>query len=507
MPTVTINGTSIDVPRGTPIIRAAAMLGFNIPHFCYHPAMSSPANCRMCLVEVEKARKLEPSCYLKCTEGMVVHTESPKVVAARRSVMEFILVNHPVDCPICDQAGECKLQDYYMAYDHRPSRLTTQKVGKVKAYPIGPHVVYDGERCILCTRCVRFCDEITGTSELTVVERGDRSEIRTFPGRELDNAYSMNVTDLCPVGALTTRDFRFKCRVWLLSSADSICTGCSRGCSVHMEHYQGEVQRYRPRFNPDVNEYWLCDQGRLSYRHLHTDRHTQLRLEGREGVSWPRAVRQLVERIASLKASDVPLALVVSAQASTESLLAARHFAEHVLRPVRVYWSGRPDGEADSFLVRSDKNPNRTGIRAVFGDETVETSSLSQLQEDLSAGRVQGVWWMGAEVWLTGSDGERLQTSLAGLRWLVVQASHQGPVVAAAHTALPVATHAEQSGTYLTEDGIAQQTQRAFAPQHDALADWEVFERLCRAAGAPIRGTDPWHTLQNELDAVAGAAE
>ena len=270
MPTATINGKEVTVPRGTAIIRAAATLGINIPHFCYHPALSAPANCRMCLVEVEKARKLEPACYIKVNDGMVVYTESEKVVAARQAVLEFILINHPVDCPICDQAGECKLQDYYMAYDAKPSRLNTGKVGKQKVYPIGPEVVYDGERCILCTRCVRFCDQITGTSELTVVERGDRTEIRTFPGRELDNPYSMNVTDICPVGALTTRDFRFKCRVWLMSSSDSICTGCARGCSVHLDHHLGETQRYRPRFNPEVNEYWMCDEGRLSYKELNT---------------------------------------------------------------------------------------------------------------------------------------------------------------------------------------------------------------------------------------------
>ncbi|MFT6627990.1 MAG: NADH-quinone oxidoreductase subunit G, partial [Flavobacteriales bacterium] len=374
MPTVTINDREVTVPRGTPIIRAAAMVGVNVPHFCYHPALSAPANCRMCLVEVERARKLEPACYLKCTDGMVVHTESEKVIAARKAVLEFILINHPVDCPICDQAGECKLQDYYMAYDAAPSRLRTPKVGKSKVYPIGPRVVYDGERCILCTRCVRFCDQITGTSELTVVDRGDHSEIRTFPGQELDNPYSMNVTDICPVGALTTRDFRFKCRVWLMSATDSICTGCSKGCNVHLEHFQGEVQRYRPRFNAEVNEYWMCDEGRMSYKKLHLDRVVETKLGSDEAMSWPRTARQLGNALAGTSGK---FALIVSASQSNESLQAAKMFSDSCLGGADAFWTGEADGHSDELLIQSDKNANRAGVLAIFGDSIPSVNVLA----------------------------------------------------------------------------------------------------------------------------------
>jgi NADH-quinone oxidoreductase subunit G len=483
MPVVTINGKQVEVPKGTPVLRAAAMLGFNIPHFCYHPALSSPANCRMCLVEIERARKLEPSCYMKCTDGMVVHTETEKVVAARRAVLEFILVNHPVDCPICDQAGECKLQDYYMAYDARPSRVQTVKNAKAKVYPIGPHVVYDGERCILCTRCIRFCDEITGTSELTVQNRGDSSEIRTFPGRSLDNPYSMNVTDICPVGALTTTDFRFKCRVWLLSTTDSVCTGCSMGCNIHAEHFQGRVQRYRPRFNPAVNDYWMCDQGRLSYRALHADRLTAIRFrDENEAPSWPRAARRVATELNSFLDAGNVVGLVVSACASTESMAAARDFSRDVLRNAPVYWSGRPDGEQDDFLVRADKNPNRNGLLEVFGEDIL-ARDVDALRSAIESGEVQGVWWVGAEVAPDGEQQAALRTQVADLAFVVVQSAWNCWLTDAAHIALPSTTHVEQDGTFINAEGLVQPFYQAFDADGAGIADWQILGRIARAAG------------------------
>lgn len=493
MPTLTINGREVTVPRGTPIIRAAAMVGVNIPHFCYHPALSAPANCRMCLVEVEKARKLEPACYYKCNDGMVVHTESAKVIAARKAVLEFILVNHPVDCPICDQAGECKLQDYYMAYDAAPSRVRTEKVGKAKVHPIGPHVVYDGERCILCTRCVRFCDQITGTTELTVVERGDHATISTFPGTELDNPYSMNVTDLCPVGALTTRDFRFKCRVWLLSSTDSICTGCSKGCNVHLEHFQGEVQRYRPRFNAEVNEYWMCDQGRLSYRELHTDRVSEIRVGDDGELSWPRAARKLGSDLRA-RGENARVAFVASAQASTESLLAGREFAEAMFPNAQFYIGGRAPGEQDELLIRSDKNPNTRGVQATFGD----VAPLSALQTSLERGETDIVYLMGADLPFDEDGQKAFVASLGRAKLVVLQSPHRGAIADLAHTVLPSATHAEQEGTYINEDGIPQPAFAAFAPAGQALPDWEIFLRLARGAGLSL-SFDGFAALQSQL--------
>jgi NADH-quinone oxidoreductase subunit G len=503
MPTLSINGREVTVPKGTPIIRAAAQVGINIPHFCYHPALSAPANCRMCLVEVEKARKLEPACYLKCTDGMVVHTESEKVLAVRKSVLEFILLNHPVDCPICDQAGECKLQDYYVAYDAEPSRLSTQKVGKAKVYPIGPHVVLDAERCILCTRCIRFCDQVTGTSELTMIERGDRVEIRTFPGKELDNAYSMNVTDICPVGALTTKDFRFKCRVWLLTSTDSICTGCAKGCNIHLDHFRGETQRYRPRFNAEVNEYWMCDSGRLSYKDLHTDRLLDIKVEGDAFESWPRAARKVAGLLAK-SAVGPRTAFVVSARASTESLLAAREFAATTLGGATVYWAGRPDGESDEFLIQSDRNPNRAGLAHVFG-EGVLARDASSLLAELERGNVDAVYMMGSALPLDTEARNRFVDLASKTGLFVLQAAHKSDLANAAHVFLPAATHAEQDSTFVNADGIAQPAYRAYPPAGNALPHWEIFFRLARASDNAL----PWSDFASLQDALfeAEAAE
>jgi len=503
MPTAIINGKEVTVPRGTPIIRAAAQLGINIPHFCYHPALSAPANYRMCLVEVEGARKLEPACYFKIEDGMKVQTESPKVIAARKAVLEFILINHPVDCPICDQAGECKLQDYYMAYDAEPSRLSTDKVAKVKAYPIGPEVIYDGERCILCTRCVRFCDQITGTSELTVVERGDRSEIRTFPGAELDNPYSMNVTDICPVGALTTRDFRFKCRVWLLSSTDSICTGCAKGCNVHLEHNQGEVQRYRPRFNAEVNEYWMCDSGRLSYKELHTDRLRTIRLGDATELSWPRAARQLAQEIAAAEYSSEQIAFVASAQASTESLLAAQAWSSDVLSAGQTFWSGRADGEADNFLISADKNPNRNGVRVAFGDDVLAQDAQALLAA-MEKGGIRLLVLMGDDLPFDADERKRFDAALAKVERFVLISAHGNALAKAAWAVLPTSTHAEEEGSFINEDGIIQDYQEAFAPLEQALPAWNIFVRLARGAGRELPA-NTLAALQQAIDAKAAA--
>ncbi len=489
MPTCTINGQKITVDRGTTVLQAAAEAGFDVPHFCYHPALSIPANCRMCLVDIERSRKLLPACYTDVTEGMVVHTENDKVKQARKAVLEFILVNHPVDCPICDQAGECKLQDYYLAYDAQSSRLRTTKVSKVKVYPLGPEVVYDGERCILCTRCVRFCDEITGTGELTVVERGDRSEIRTFPGHELENDYSMCTVDLCPVGALTSRDFRFKCRVWLLTSNDSICTGCSRGCSIHLEHHRGETQRYRPRFNPEINEYWMCDKGRLSYKELGEDRLGSLLINGAtytwsQGVD--RAAELLSERIGAQGKGSV--GVVLSPQASCEDLYVGRRFAEEVVGTDRLYIGGKAPGVGDDFLITPDKNPNRNGLLVMF-PRGARPASFGALIEDMASGRVKTLYMMGSEIPVEGAERARFLELVGKLDLFILQAPRGGGLSEAARVVLPSCTHAEKEGTYINVDGVAQTAARAYAAQGQALPDWQIFMRMAGKLGRPLSFT------------------
>lgn len=501
MPKVTINGTEIEVDKGTTILRAAAEAGYEVPHFCYHPALSIPANCRMCLVDVEGAGKLQPACYSQVSDGMVIHTQNERVKKAQKAVLEFILINHPIDCPICDQAGECKLQDYYLAYDAQESRMRAEKVQKVKVYPIGPEVLYDGERCILCTRCIRFCEEITGTNELTLVQRGDRVEVRNFPGRELDNAYSVCTTDICPVGALTSRDFRFKCRVWLLTSTESVCTGCAKGCNIHLEHFRNEIQRYRPRYNPQVNDYWMCDAGRLSYKEVHTDRLLHPMSNGAE-LNWHAVAETVADKLkrAIDEVGADKIGLVLSPQASCEDLFLARKFASDVLKTDRLYVGGKPDGNSDDFLINADKNPNRRGIEAVLGSAD-GAQPFEQLAADIANGSVQVLYMMDAHMPLDEAAQLRFVESLDKLKLFIFQAQHHGRLSPKAHIALPVCSHAESEGTFINSDGLAQSVQKAFNPAGDSLPHWQVFMRLAQAMNQPFSYTFV-HQIQNEMFAA-----
>ena len=286
MVTATIDGREVVVKPGTTVIEAATKMGIEIPYYCWHKRLSVAANCRQCLVEMSNSPggKLQPSCQAPLSEGVVVKTDTPRVKDQQRANLEFLLLNHPVDCAICDQAGECKLQDYYVQYDAKPSRLDIPKNVKGKRVALGPTVTLDQERCILCTRCVRFMREVAKNPQLGVANRGTRSEITAFPGQPLDDRYAGNVVDICPVGALTSTDFRFSGRVWFMSSARSICTGCSRGCNVSLDYLGESAYRLRPRENEAVNQEWMCDQGRLTYKPFNVDRVLKARIgRGAEG--------------------------------------------------------------------------------------------------------------------------------------------------------------------------------------------------------------------------------
>lgn len=518
MPKLKINGKKIEVDQGTTILEAAASHGIEIPHFCYHPALSRPANCRMCLVECAAPRggklvafpKLQPSCYTQVAEGMEVQTESDQVVRARKAVLEFILLNHPVDCPICDQAGECKLQDFYFHYSAQESRLKTRKVHKVKVFPIGPEVVYDGERCILCTRCVRFCDEITGTAELTTVQRADLTEIRTFPGLELDNDYSLCTVDLCPVGALTDRDFRFKCRVWYLETTDSVCTGCARGCNIHLEHFKGETQRYRPRPNHDVNQWWMCDHGRRTYRTLHDNRLLSPRIEGDE-VPMTRAIAEAVSSLRRfIKTQGVDeLAVVLSPHMPTEDLAALIHLTTG-LGVTRFYAAGKPDDAFtlrrepskthDDFLIVEDKNPNFTGLVALAAAAGIEVRSAVDLFNDLAEDAFTGLYLTSSDFPYEREHQEHFERALGELELLIYQAAHDKGLASLATVALPAATHAERSGSFVNVDGIQQPFDQAYEPHGLAQPDFTYAIKLSKRLGVGW----PYESF-DEL--AAGAAE
>src|SRR5512144_2370336 len=333
--TAVVDGKEVVVKPGTTVIEAAKSVGIEIPYYCYHKRLSIAANCRMCLVEMSNAPmgKLMPACQMPVAEGVTVKTDTPRVKDQQRAVLEFILLNHPVDCSICDQAGECKLQDYYMKYDRQPSRLDVAKVAKGKRVQLGPTVTLDQERCILCTRCVRFMREVAKAPQLGVAERGNESFITTFPGHPLDSPYAGNVVDICPVGALTSTDFRFRGRVWFMSAARSVCTGCARGCNTFLDYLNDVTYRYRPRENEAVNQEWMCDDGRASYKYLNQERV----LVPREGRGAAAAFEGRASAVAAAARALEPhgkagtLGVLLSPVASLEDVLAAAVVAQEAL--------------------------------------------------------------------------------------------------------------------------------------------------------------------------------
>src|SRR2546427_5003507 len=379
MPRITVDGNPLEVAEGRTLLQALddaglLMNGVDIPHYCWHPKLSIDGSCRLCQVEVEGLPKPQIACNTPVQEGMVVRTTTDRVRQSREGVMELLLVNHPLDCPICDQAGECKLQDYAYEYGVPASRSREPRRALKKNVSLGPTIVFDQERCILCRRCVRFCREISETGELVVANRGDASVIETFPGVPLDNDYSMNVADICPVGALTTKDFRFKIRVWFLDDVPGVCTGCANGCNVYLGVANNKVYRYLPRRNDAVNETWICDEGRLSYKEIGApDRMRRALVRGELGVpeacDFPVAIAAAARRIARLrdaKGAGV-IAGIASAHATNEDLFVFRRLLDALGAGASVLAVAH--GRADDKLIKAEKGANGEGARALgFAD-------------------------------------------------------------------------------------------------------------------------------------------
>ncbi len=482
---LTIDGQAVTVAKGTNVLEAAAVMGEDICHFCYHPGLSIAASCRQCLVEIEKMGKLQPSCQVTVAEGMVVHTKSPQVLKARREMLEFTLKNHPIDCPICDKAGECKLQRHYMDHDHALTRVDVAKIRKAKHKDIGREIVLDAERCILCSRCVRFCEEIPGTGELTMTYRGDHEEIDiASPGHRLDNAYSVNTVDICPVGALTHKDFRFSIRAWELRATPTTCPGCATGCAAELHSKHEQAHRLVPRHDPAVNGHWMCDEGRLTYHDLDpAQRVHHAEVDGKR-TSLPDAVALVAERLLGAK----KLAVVFSASATNEANDALRQLAEALAEPLRSakggartgieatrYVLGHPRGEGDAILRDADKNPNTIGALAAAGDVDKHEAELAL---EL-AGRAYDA------VLLLDDSGELSQVALAGLRGItsVCLASRRTPLASACSIVLPAASWAEILGTYTNRQGLLRVVRPAWRPEHDRKHRADLLRDLMLAMG------------------------
>ena len=495
--TLTIDGKSVEVPKGTKVIEAAKLVGVNISAFCYHPGLSIAACCRQCLVSIEKSPKLQPSCQSVVAEGMVVKTEDAESTLARKQMLEFTLVNHPIDCPICDKAGECTLQQLYFDHDNAASRVDVPKVQKPKVVDLGPHIVLDAERCILCTRCIRVCDEVAGEHQLEISNRGDHAELGTAPGAVLDNPYSINTVDVCPVGALTSKDYRFKMRAWELMLTPSICPGCSTGCNVEVHHQNERVWRLQPRHNPDVNHYWMCDDGRFTYHALRENRLTGPVVDGLP-ASWDRALSRASEQLARAMDSDRgAVGVVFSAAHSNEANFVLAKLAADIWQLERLYVGGHAlDPEfADDTLREADRNTNTAGLRHVLGERSV--ASVTDLEKDLVEGKLRALLVLGSESVL--SD-DALQAA-GRLDALVVVADREVGLAEIGTVVLASAGWVEEDGTVTNKAGRTQRRRAAYAPVGQAQPAWQVITRLAQASDAAIAYDHPRNVFEDMVKA------
>jgi NADH-quinone oxidoreductase subunit G len=479
MVTLTIDGKSVTVPKGTNVLEAARQVGIDISYFCYHPGLSSPAVCRQCLVDVKGQPKLVPSCYTPVADKMEVISSSPKVLTARQQMLEFTLVNHPVDCPICDKAGECTLQKLYHEWDATASRVTLDKVHKPKRVDLGPTIVLDQERCILCTRCIRVCDEVAGTHQLEMANRGDREILTTAPGAQLDNPYSLNTVDVCPVGALTAKDFRFTLRAWELYATPSVCNGCATGCNIEIHHREGQIYRLVPRPNPEVNKYWMCDEGRFTYQDVRKER-AFVPLHRGLPVSWDQALTHASNLLGKLLDGERDsVGVVLSAGHTNEDNWVLSRLAREFLQLSRIYVAGKPavPSRADTILRDADVNPNTRGAKAVGLGKHADAAAL---ETDLRSGSVKGLIVLGSDTAL----GEQALAAASKLDALIVIAAHERGLVPSAHVFLPCGDWAEVHGTIMNRQGKVQRLRAAFPPGGQALPAWEGVVRLAHKLGA-----------------------
>jgi NADH-quinone oxidoreductase subunit G len=461
MAKITIDGKTVEVKDGLTILQAAQEIGIDIPHFCYHPALSIAGNCRMCLVEVEKMPKLVIACATRVTDGMVVYTKSEKVVKARQAVLEFILINHPLDCPICDEAGECKLQNYTYIYGPGHSRFTEEKVHKPKRVPLGANIVLDVERCIMCSRCVRFFDEIVKDPQLTFTQRGDRVVLTTFPGKKLDNPYSMNIIDICPVGALTSRDFRFRERTWNMTAIESICPGCARGCNVYLWVRNNQILRITPRQNMEVNKYWMCDYGRFTYIPVNSDDRIKSPMVRRNGnlieVDWETAISEAVSILKNAKPDEI--AVIGSPFATNEDNFALQKFAKTVLKAKYIdFIKHVKDGDEDNFLIRADKTPNSLGAYLV-GIRPGNGYGLDAILNGLKERKFKIIYVMDDDIVLD----DEIYNLLDDVK-VIVHATNKNKTVDKASVVFASASFAEKEGTFTNFEGRVQKINIAVLP-------------------------------------------
>ncbi|HKI71416.1 MAG TPA: molybdopterin-dependent oxidoreductase, partial [Verrucomicrobiae bacterium] len=510
---IRVDGRAIEVPKLMPdwqgklqpttMLQACALAGVEVPHYCYHPKLPVAGNCRMCLVEfglpmmgpdrkpvlnedgttkiAKQVLPYEPAtprgaiaCATPISPGMEIYPGSPATKQMRESVLEFLLINHPLDCPICDQAGECKLQEYSVDYGLSGSRFVEAKVHKPKAVDLGPRIVLDDERCILCSRCVRFTKDIVGDDALGFVNRGSYSTLTHFPGKPFDNNYTLNTVDICPVGALTSKDFRFQMRVWFLKQSKSICTSCGTGCNIVIGSREEKIYRYEPRQNDAVNSCWMCDAGRLNYKWVgREDRLVKCGVRnperGMKDASWVAALNEIADRLKKAPAGSV--AIVASARQTNEELW--------LLSKLKAKLSATSDsvpriGEGDKLLVNADKNPNSNGARLTGVAADPMGSILPKIADGIRGGGVKTLIVFGEDVTKHGIGADLL----GKLETLIVSDILPNQTTELAHYLLPGCAHAEKRGTFTNIKGRVQKLMKAIEPRGDARPEWEFLHDL-----------------------------
>lgn len=508
--TVKVNGRPVEVPRTMPhpvtgkpvpttMIQACEAVQVAVPHYCYHHKLPVAGNCRMCLVEygtpvlgpdrkplknpdgspvISKAPNPAIACATPIMPGMEIYTNTPAVESMRKAVLEFLLINHPLDCPICDQAGECKLQEYAVEYGQTASRFVEEKVHKPKQVDLGPRILLDDERCILCTRCIRFTREVVGDDCLGIVNRGSHNTLTHYPGRPFDNNYTLNTVDLCPVGALTSKDFRFQSRVWFLKRTKSVCTSCATGCNIVIGSRENRIYRYEPRENEAVNSCWMCDQGRLNYRWIgREDRLQNAVIQQTRGqfvqVPWSQAMDQLLQHLRKIPSGS--LAILASARQSNEELFLAARLGR---RLGAIMDSPPRTGADDRLLMHADKNPNTVGARLLGIAASQPGGNLGAMAEGICRGDIRTLLALGEDAvkHLGQSVVERLD-QLIVCDILPNQSTPQ------AHILLPGCAPAEKWGTFVNRQGRLQKFGRAVEAPGQAQPEWQFLRQAAQDSG------------------------
>jgi NADH-quinone oxidoreductase subunit G len=514
---VQIDGVWHQFPKGTRVIEACEQAGSYIPRYCYHKKLSSPGNCRMCLIEMGFPRlgpdrkpelgadnkpiinwmpRPQISCAQDVAEGMGVRTNSPLVKECQRGVMEFLLINHPLDCPICDQAGECRLQEFSVDYGTSASRFLENKVKKPKNVVLGPRVTLDDERCILCSRCIRFCQEIAKDDVLGFVDRGSYTVLTAHPGKRLENNYSLNTVDICPVGALTSTDFRFKMRVWFLKETKSICTSCATGCNTIIGTREDVVYRQTPRENDAVNSSWMCDYGRLNFYYLESEKRLlQPRLRAGDELAatdWDTAITQAA--LLTKQFSGEEIAIVASGRMTNEELWLTCQLAR--ILAVQLIDIVPRTGAGDDILLSTDRNPNTNGAH-LLGIAAQPGANLPTIAEAVRSRRVKALLALGENPIKFGISTEQL----ASLEAFIVLDILANAATEYATVLLPGCGFAEKRGSMINGDGHLQRLNRAVRPPGEARDDWEILRDLIQALG----GSDDFRSVDDVFRHMAHA--